>query len=235
MLAGFGAGPEGASGPFRENACSDSLWTFEWPSRNPPIIACSSQARSLCATVAFGSFAMRLRAMTRARGWRLPSMLGSGLGINGFSVAQILSSSCGRYADNCATRHRTDIGLRNVLPSFYPTFKRLESEDEHQMWIPYNPYNDKNRGIVAGLAGLVTLIFAIYSVCSFSAVAHERQIVLMAVWGMWPPFWFILEHYVLFDNWEDKLATKRFQDGQSSGQNFGQVLAHSLSSCSKTK
>jgi hypothetical protein len=42
----------------------------------------------------------------------------------------------------------------------------------------------------------------------------EHAIFLVALWGTWPPVWFLLEHYVLFDNWENTGAVKRFQDGQ---------------------
>lgn len=93
------------------------------------------------------------------------------------------------------------------------------------------PYKTQLHAYVAGVAGLFTLLLAIVSV--LLAVAYRGhatvQISLTVLWGIWPPLWFLFEHYCWFDNWDNHDAAKRFQDGQKLWANLwagvGAILA----------
>ncbi len=43
----------------------------------------------------------------------------------------------------------------------------------------------------------------------------ELRKALTVLWGIWPPFWFLFEHYFWFDNWDNTRAADRFREGRA--------------------
>ena len=84
---------------------------------------------------------------------------------------------------------------------------------ERENWFPYKT---RRHAYVAGCAGGLTLLMAIASIWMAMAAHGDTGIQkgLIAIWGTWPPLWFLFEHYRWFDNWGDHDAVKRFQEGQ---------------------
>ena len=78
------------------------------------------------------------------------------------------------------------------------------------------PYRSCSRGLVALASGVISLLGAVVCIILAwdSGDTPIRQKVITAVWGIRPPLWFLLEHYVLLDNWDDPVAATKFVQGR---------------------
>lgn len=101
-----------------------------------------------------------------------------------------------------------------------PKADAVMGEDVDMTPTPPNwfPYKTKMRGYTAGCAGLVTLMLAFVSLWVAYVQVHPSRglkITLSIIWGAWPPIWFLFEHYIWFDNWDDPQAKDRFREGRT--------------------